>query len=78
MAVVWLVYILLLLIFFVVGWACVFHAKRYGIIGDLAGKAIVIYIILMLSIIIVSVFIVLQNGASAPLNLQDIRINVSK
>lgn len=78
MAVVWLVYILSLLIFFIVGWTGVFHAKKYGISGDLTKKVAAIYVILMISVIIISVFVVLKNGADAPLKLPNLKTGFFK
>lgn len=74
MAIVWLIYSLILLIFFVIGWTCVYHAKKYGMPRDLTKKATMIYLALMLLIIVISIVIVLQNGADAPLNFHNIRL----
>lgn len=73
MVIVWLVYILSLLIFLVIGWTGVFHAKKYGIPGDLTKKAAVIYIILMTMVIVLTISVVLNNGADAPLNLNNLK-----
>jgi len=78
MAIVWLVYILSLLIFLVVGWTGVFHAKKYGIPGDLTKKAAIIYIVLMVFIMVFTISVVLRNGADAPLNLNNIRVKLFK
>jgi len=78
MAIVWVVYILALLIFLVVGWTGVFHAKKYGIPGDFTKKAATIYIALMIVIILSTIFIALNNGADASLHLNNLKVRLLK
>lgn len=74
MIIAWLVYILALMIFFVIGWTGVFHAKKYGMTGDLTKKATTIYITLMVIIILITVFVVLKTGADAPFSIQNLKL----
>lgn len=69
MIVAWAVFILAIIIFSIVGWTGIYHAKKFRIERDLTSIAVNIYVIVMLSIIIVTVVLVLINGADASVSL---------
>ncbi len=78
MIIAWLVYFFALLIFLFVGLTGIHHAKKYRIKGDLTKKATIIYVTLMALVIIITILAVLKNGANAPLNLSNFRVNFYK
>lgn len=74
MIVVWLVYFLALMVFLFFGWTGVYHARKYSLPGDLTKKAALIYVVLLVSIVFITVFLVLQNGADAPIKFPKIDV----
>lgn len=65
----WLVFVLAIIIFSVVGWTGIFHAKRYKIPGDLTGLAVNLYLFAMVSIVALVILLVFLNGVNAPIVL---------
>ena len=62
MVIAWFVYIISLLIFMAFGWTGMFHAKKYKVPGDLTDFATSLYVFAMISLVILTVFLVLISG----------------
>lgn len=73
MLIIWLLYLIFLIIFFIIGWTAAFYAKKYSTPGDLTKKATLIYAVFMFSIALISMIVVINNGVNASFSLEDFK-----